>query len=109
MDVSGTVGGTESVRVFVERRLLLADLTTVGEIGFATVGVCEGVFLRVGVCEGVFLRVGVCDGVFLRVGGTDASTKLDPRDAVSVLDPDRVFDVRPLLLRWVAGLLLGEG
>ena len=71
MDVSGIVGGTEAVRVFVERRLLLADIATVGVIGFATVGVI-GFTTVVGdlttVGEIGFATVGVCDGVFLRVG-----------------------------------------
>ena len=80
---------------------------TVGVIGFATVGVIG--FMLVVVCDGVFLRVGVNEGLRLWVGGTDASARLDPRDTVTALVLDGVFDVRPLLLRWVVGLLSGEG
>ena len=85
----------------------VGDLTTVGVGDLTTVGV--GDLTTVGVCEGDLLKVGVCDGVFLRVGGIEGSAKLDPRDMVSVLVLDDAFDVRPLLLRWVVGLLSGEG
>jgi hypothetical protein len=52
MEVSGIVGGTESVRVFDERRLLFADLTTVGVIDGGAIGGERGV-TRVGVCEAI--------------------------------------------------------
>ena len=108
MEVSGIVGGTESVRGFDERRLLFADLTTVGAIDGGAIGGERG-FTAVGVCEGDLTIAGVSEGVFLRAGGIEGSAKLDPRDMVSVLVVDGVFDVRPLLLRWDAGLLSGEG
>ena len=89
------------------------DLTTVGVGDLTTVGVGDLTSVGVGdlttVGVGDLLKVGVCDGVFLRVGGIEGSAKLDPRDMVSVLVLDDVFDVRPLLLRWVVGLLSGEG
>ena len=105
---SGSVGANESVRVFDERRLLFDDLATVGVIARVVFG---GEFRSAsfGVTfEGEFLRVGVSEYDFTTGGVSEGSANFGPRDMVSVLALEGVFDVRPLL-RWDACLVSGEG